>query len=265
MPKAKTAKTTTKKASKSTTKKASKASKKAAPAEEPVDAAEVTLVEETAPEPSPEPIAADSSAEDSHSEEQDPFEQALSQVDTLLDFAKASFEQAHQRHRTLVQGLKDARKLVVALKRKGRKRKSTGKKSNSNSGIVGQRNISDQIRAFLGADEGATRSYTELCSDIMNYGKEHNLQGMKTTDADGNEKVDNRYIHLDAKLKKLFSNYDAVQKEVAAAGKETLLKEGKTRWVNRAGVMKLIKPHLLEAVPTTAAAGVDEEAAEASS
>lgn len=277
MPKSKSSKANSKKASAS--KKSKKtSSKKAAPAEEPVDATEVTLVEETAPEPPPEPApeptpeatpAADSSGEEAA--EQNPYDHLISHIETLIEFSKASFEQFQQRHRTTLNGLKEALKQAKTLKRKGpkTKRKNTGKKTNTNSGITGERNISDQMRTFLGDGASPTYSYATLCSAIMDYGKGESLQGMKTTEDDGNEKIDNRYIRLDAKLKKLFKNYDEVQKEVAAQGKAnpSLLKEGKNRWVNRAGVMKLIKPHLLETVPTASAEGgaSADEAAEASS
>lgn len=284
MPKAKSSKTNSKKASAS--KKSKKtSSKKAEHVEEPVDAAEVTLVEETVPETAPEPTpeeapeaspAVDSSGDEAT--EQNPYDHLISHIETLIEFNNASFAQFHQRHRTSQNGLKELLKLARIVKRKGpkTKRKNTGKKTNTNSGITGQRNISDQMRAFLGEGAAATYSYTTLCGAIMDYGKGVSLVGMKTTDADGKEKIDNRYIQLDAKLKKLFKNYDDVQKEVAAAVVGTdkqpaLLKDGKNRWVNRAGVMKLIKPHLLETVPSAevsdegAAEGAAEEAAEASS
>ena len=276
MPKTKsTGKTNTKKA-KTASKKSKQTVTKKVEEEPVVDATEVTLVEETAP-PAPEPAAADSSAEDTApAEEQDPYQRALSQIDMLVDFQKAALAEFQHRHRTTIQGLKDARKLITALKGKG-KRKSSGKKGGNNSGIVGQRIISDQMRTFLGASDEATYSYTTLCSAIMGYGKDHSLQGMKTTADDGTEKVDNRYIRIDSKLKKLFANFDSIQADVAEAGKTTLLRVGKNRWVNRAGVMKLIKFHLLEAVKTAPDADADadadagagteaeEEAAEASS
>ena len=266
MPKAKSGtKTNPKKAAKASTKASTKkaSSKKAKDAEKPVEASDVSLVEEhvdaPAEEPSPaEPAAADSSADEAV--EEDPFQQALNQIETLTEFSKASFTEAQQRHRTMMQGLKDARRLVVALKNKsGRKRKSTGKKTNTNSGITELRDISDQMRAFLGKDAKESYSYTTLCGAIMDYGNDEGLKGMKTTNDKGEEKIDNRYIRLDKKLKTLFSNYDTVQKEVAAKGGSTLLKDSKTRWVQRSGVMQLIGPHLLKAVPAeTAEEGEDE-------
>lgn len=265
MPKAKTS---TKKVSSTSKKSKSKAPATAVEDVPAVTVEEVTLAEEAeeaeAPAPAPD-AAADSSAEEATTETVDPFARAVQQVDLMLEFQKVAWAQFQQHHRETMENLKNMRKCVTALK--SRKRKSTAKKgTNSNSGIVGLRNISDTMRTFLKADKDATYSYTTLCSALMNYGKEEKLVGLKTTNDAGEEKVDNRYMRLDSKLRKLFPQFDDVQAEVASEGKTTLLKTGKDRWINRAGVMKLIKPHLHAAI-ASASASADEadETAETSS
>lgn len=264
----------TKSKSKSKKSKNSKASKKAAsttaPAEETVDAGEVTLTEEELAPPAPAPEAADSSAEETSeatAESNDPYQRALDKLQSLMDFEKAIWQQAQKHHRTVIQGILDAMKLVRASR--GRKRKTGSKKgTNSNSGINAQRNISKEMRSFLSSfqkkhksfEPKDTYNYPSLCTAVMTYGNsEHeDLQGMKITNDVGEESVNASYIRLDPKLTKLFTDFDKHCAIAAEAGKKTLLKDGKNRWVNRAGVMKLISPHLLDIVPVATAASAEE-------
>lgn len=264
MPKAKT-KTSGKPSKKATKTKASKATKVTEPEPDAVDASDVSLQENTEAPPAPkEPTQSASASADSSGEDtppEDPIERALTYIDSLVASLKLQHQSYVQQHRITLAALNEVHKTVKASR--GRKRKKGGaKKSNTNSGIMRMSQISDQMRAFLKADDDAMYSYSSLCTAIWEYAKENNLQGMKTTDKEGNEKTDNRYFRLDANLKKLFGNFDTLQKEVAAGGKNTLMKEGKNRWASRAGVMKLIGPHLLKAEATTDG---DAEVAEASS
>lgn len=264
MPKAKSTKTKTKGSKKGKASKKTKASAATeTPPEETVDASEVTLTEEEPAPAAPTEAADSSAAEDSPTtttESTDPHQQTLDKLQSLMDFEKAIWQQAQKHHRTVIQGIQDAMKLVRASR--GRKRKSTGAKkgTNSNSGIGAQRNISKEMRSFLSSvhkkhksfEVKDTYNYPQLCKAVMTYGNSEyeDLQGMKVTNDAGEESVNNSYIRLDSKLTKLFPDFDTHSATAAKEGKKTFLKDGKHRWVNRAGVNKLISPHLLEIVPT---------------
>lgn len=269
MPKTKATKTT--KASKAT--KATKASKAKASKvvedvvsdNEVVDSSQVkvtdvTLNEDAADAPAAsapvEDAGADSSAEEALPE--DAGERALKQLDTLLAVFRVYHKESMDQHKIFMTAMTALRKSINTSR--SRKRKTGAKKNtNTNSGIVELRPISKEMRKFLDVDENAKYSFTTLCSAITKYGKENDLQGMEDPAKDN--KVDNRYMRLNKKLKDLFPMFDTVQAKVAAEGKTTLLKKGKERWVNRAGVMMLIGVHLLKNEKPEPS---DEDAAEAS-
>lgn len=241
-------KSTTKKTKSS--KKTKKAAAEAPPAETTeevaqVSAEDVTLAEAepSAPEATAD-AAADSSAEDAQ-EEKTPHEMAMEKLQDVLEYHKNVCQQHRDQERTLRAEIEAAIRLVRSLK--GKKRKTGAKKgSNPNSGISKLRQVSKQMHKFLGSDADATYSYTTLCGAVMDYGKDEKLVGMPTTNKSGEETTNNSYMRLNPKLKKLFPNFDDAAAVAAEAGKTTLIKNGKERWVSRAGLMTLIKPHFVE-------------------
>ena len=220
------------------------------------------------------PMAPDVAVDSSEGEETkqlSSYDETLQTLENLLEYEKKQFKEMQKHHRIKMAGLKNAISTFKAS-HKGKKKKSGAKKgTNNNSGITEKRNISETMRKFLGVDEGTQYCYTSLCGAIMKYGEDNNLKGMPTTNAKGEETVNNSYIKLDAKLKKLFNKYDEVHTTVTeeyeakvksgqrkASSKPTLMKKGKTRYINRSGIMKLIGEHLIKVKPVASEATTTE-------